>query len=122
MTIQRAAKIHERLVNVELGHPEAEDVSLRQEAFLVQFERRFQNRNFELDEIEKVEFDADIADCFGLSRLGNGKLPRQDDLTVLSKHLGQRGYIIHLKGSSQFRLSTIGYEAAIAARDGALAH
>ena len=119
MSEKRAAQIHKRLCDPQIGHPEAREVSDRQIAFLVQFARRFGTSVFSLSDIEGIEFDEDIVNAYGLRRLGANKLPRQDDLTALSKHLGLYGYLVHMNGSRNFRLSTLGYEAAINAISGA---
>jgi hypothetical protein len=108
------------MVRLQVGHPVTERVTDRQKAFIVQFYRRFGRENFDLAQIQDVEFDETIASTYNLSRLGSrGKLPRQDDLTALTKHLGQRGLLVHLNGSKSFRLSETGAEIAEAETAGA---
>ena len=73
-----------------------------------------------MESIYEVEFDADIAESYGLQRLGtNNKLPRQDDLTVLSKHLAPLGLLEHLEESRFFRLTQNGLDLARNERLGA---
>ena len=109
----RRAEIWRKLNDPEVGHPVALAVNPRITAFVVQFARRFGGDKFPLKSIYKIPFDPRIAEAYGLARLGpDVKLPRQDDLTVLSKHLPPLGLLEHLEESSFFRLTERGMELA----------
>lgn len=105
----RARVLHERLVNLNVGHPIARDLSNRDRAHLAQYYERFGRGNFSLADIFKVDLSDAIIDRFSLVREGT---LRQDDMTVLTKRLGPLGHLIHLNGSQGFRLSESGIAIA----------
>ncbi len=106
---RRAAKIHKRLVNSKVGHRYATNLTARDSAHLVQYFSDHGGENFDLADIFEVPLSKAVIERFDIARAGT---IRQDDLTVLTKRLGQLGYLIHLNGSSSFRLTAAGTTAA----------